>query len=103
MVIKDPKKYFYARNGAILKDLDDLLNFVRNSDGDSLNHHFNSEKNDFASWVKEVLKKSMLSKKLEKSKSREELVSVVESELMKSRKVNKRAAISAIKKSVRNK
>lgn len=101
--VKDPKKYFYAHNGAVLKNLDDLLGFLVNSEEGSVSYHFGNGKNDFAPWVKEILKKAALSKKLIKSGSREDMISAVEGELKKSRKkVNKKAAISAIKKSVRN-
>jgi len=77
MVIRKAERYFYVCNGDVLKDLDELLNAVENMDDQSLAHHFNSEKNDFAEWVRKVLRERDLANKLKYSKTREEMAEII--------------------------
>ena len=39
--IKDPSKYFYASNGAVLKNLGELFEFLRTADDGTFEYHFN--------------------------------------------------------------
>jgi hypothetical protein len=76
-VINDPSKYFYASNGAVLKSLQELQEFLQEVDYDTFVYHVNSGRNDFANWVNDVLKKKVLSKKLRKAKNRREMISLI--------------------------
>ena len=51
----NPAHCFYMCNGTILKNLEELLNALENIDDESYRFHANNEKNDFSSWIKDVL------------------------------------------------
>lgn len=97
MVINNSQHYFYVSNGTILKDEKDLLNLLEKIDEKTLKNHFNSEKNDFASWVKEIIQDKPLAKKLEKAKTIKGLISALEKS--KPRR-DKKAIISQIKEAI---
>ena len=93
MVIKE-ENYFYVHNGSVLKSKEDLLGCLRNIDEESFDHHVNSEKNDFANWVRDILKDEKLSKKLAQSRSVDEMVSSIEETIqLKRGKIKGRKAI----------
>lgn len=77
MVIHDPNKFFYACNGAVLKSLHDLQEFLQEVDYDTFVYHVGSGKNDFAAWVGEVLRKKTLSRQLYKAKNRKQMISLI--------------------------
>jgi hypothetical protein len=96
----DSESYFYVCNGAVLKDLEDLLRELNNMDDGSFYFHVNSEKNDFYNWVNFVLQDSVLAKKMQKVKDRKKMIDVIEKRLRtlaKSVKRNKNKIISQIK------
>jgi len=71
-------EYFYASNGAVLKNKDDLLKFFKSIDEKTFHSHVNSEKNDFANWTTHVLKNETLGKKLKKLHSSTEMIAAME-------------------------
>ena len=83
--IKDPENFFYACNGEVLHDLDEMFLFIKSCNEGELAHHFNSERNDFANWTNDILKQKALSKQLEKATTREHLISVLQPKLEKGR------------------
>lgn len=99
MKIKNPENYFYASNGDVLKSLDDLLGYLKTASDGSFYHHVNSEKNDFANWIKEVLKKDSLSEEIRKMNSRGDFVKAIEAGLGLKNKAKRRkqSIISKIK------
>jgi hypothetical protein len=60
-------KVFWTRDGARLKNLEELANTLREMPGDTFSHHANAEKNDFSTWVREVMGDLTLAKHLEGS------------------------------------
>ncbi len=93
MSIKE-EHYFYVHNGAVLKSKEDLLGCLRNIDDESFNHHVNDKKNDFACWVRDILKDKKLSDNLFGTKSREEMVDLIESTIqLKRGKIKGRKAV----------
>jgi len=98
--------YFYVNNGEILKNLNDLLECIKIIDPTTFSHHFNSEKNDFYNWTRDVLKDTVLAKQLLKSKTREEMIKSIEQRLIKKSKSsgnqNKKLKIFQIKKAITN-
>ncbi|MCF7910303.1 DUF5752 family protein [Candidatus Pacearchaeota archaeon] len=101
MVIKDPSSYFYVCDGTILKNLEDLFHLLKRIDNPSLEHHFNSEKNDFSNWTRDVLKEKALANKLDKAKTREEMILAIEKKLNTPSRVRK-SVISQIKDAIAN-
>ena len=106
--IKEPSEYFYAKNGAVLKNLGELLEFLRTVDEGTFSHHVNSEKNDFANWTQNALKEPKVAKKMYGVKTKDGLYKFVEKSLRakiekKSKKViPKKTIISKIKEAIQN-
>lgn len=74
---------FWINNGPILKNLNDLKNALLKMSEGSFKYHVNKEKNDFANWVKNVLKDSVLADKLAKTKTLKSAAKAVEDRLKK--------------------
>ena len=64
----EPHKYFYAANGTVLKDLDDLRRFLATVDERTFRHHVHERDgkrwNDFSNWVRDVFANKTLAKSL---------------------------------------
>ncbi len=58
-------KHFYGRDGRVLKNLVELYAFVKGCGDDTLRHHVDGSKNDFANWVRGVIGDEELAEKLE--------------------------------------
>ncbi len=84
--VSDPSHYFYARNGEVLKNLLELSTFLHNADDDSFDYHFNEEKNDFATWVGDTMKKKALSNRMYRAKTREQMCEFVDKEIEREQK-----------------
>jgi len=78
MVKIDEHSYFYATNGAVLKNLKDMVHFLNKSDEETFFSHVNVEKNDLASWARNVLKEKRLANKMEKTINRDDMAVLVE-------------------------
>lgn len=73
----NPENYFYVCNGSVLKNLRDLRILLENVDDGVFNYHVNESKNDFLNWIKDVIQDDMLSKNLEKCKTKNETLACV--------------------------
>lgn len=62
--------YFYVNDGAVLKNLNDMLECIRNINTETFSHHVTLEKNDFSNWTRDILKDLVLAKQLLKAKTR---------------------------------
>lgn len=74
---------FWINNGPVVKNLRELRDALLNINEESFKFHVNKEKNDFAAWVKDVLKDEPLSKRLLKVKTLKAFVKAVEDRLKK--------------------
>jgi hypothetical protein len=68
------EKNFYTYDGIRLRNLHELYYYINNSDEHAYNMHVNSEKNDFANWINDVLLFSKLAVQLREIKDREEFL-----------------------------
>jgi mannitol/fructose-specific phosphotransferase system IIA component (Ntr-type) len=73
-----PKKYFWLSNGIVIKSLYELLDALKAMEQELFEEHVNKEKNDFSNWVMHTLKNKNLAEKLEKAKTRKEMVDILE-------------------------
>lgn len=71
------EKAFHTVDGYILKNLHELYYYIHNCNDGSFNYHLNSQKNDFANWVSDVLTFPMLSAKMRAANSRIEMADVL--------------------------
>lgn len=70
-----PGQYtFYCCNGHRIWSMRDLLNELFSMNDDAFSYHFNKEKNDFRSWVRDVIGDEKLARDLDKAKNRFEAV-----------------------------
>ena len=69
---------FKLQGGYDVKNLHELAFHLAAMDDDSFNHHVNDEKNDFRSWVFNIIKDEKLADKISKSKDRRKMAQTVE-------------------------
>ncbi|MGM5484371.1 MAG: hypothetical protein ACQEP1_00685 [Nanobdellota archaeon] len=62
---------FFMSNGETISDLIDLADAFENMADDVFRHHVNSDKNDFAEWVKGVLEEENLAENLSKENDKD--------------------------------
>lgn len=65
-----PEKCFWVNNGPILKNLEELANFLPEMSDETFEHHINSEKNDFSNWINDILGDKRLANDLLSSNNR---------------------------------
>ena len=76
----NPSHCFYLCNGAILKNLDDMLNALQNIDDEVYEYHANNEKNDFCNWIKDIVGDAELAFNL-KMKSKPEAINILKARI----------------------
>lgn len=74
---------FWVNGGPILRDLRELLWALKEMPNETYFYHANDERNDFGSWIADVLNEVEFAKQLAKSKTRQEAVKTLESYLKK--------------------
>jgi hypothetical protein len=79
-----PEEYFHLNNGRAIKNLFELVNALKSMDDDTFSHHVNFQRNDFENWVRGVFNDEDLAEFLSISKTREDMIKVLESHLYKS-------------------
>ncbi|MEM4710805.1 MAG: DUF5752 family protein, partial [Candidatus Woesearchaeota archaeon] len=70
-------------NGLIASNLRELYNILSIISDDVFYYHVNSEKNDFANWIRDILKNYGLADKIYGLKTRSEILSVLKDGLQK--------------------
>ncbi len=70
--LTDSKKYFYLRTGKSLRSIAELSKSLDSIPDDVFNFHVNSERNDFASWIKDVFNESSLAAAMRKNPTRKQ-------------------------------
>ena len=63
---------FWLKTGIPIKNVVELANAFEQMEHDTYYHHANEQKNDFSSWVKEVLDEKTLARDLQTAKSKQE-------------------------------
>ena len=71
------KEYFWFHNGKSVKSVEELIIELKQIKDDVFNHHVDSERNDFSSWIKHVLKDEALAKEIEKETSKQKIISIL--------------------------
>lgn len=102
MVIKNSEQFFYANDGAVLKSVQEMLDWMKSTSNETFGRHINLEKNDFVPWIAVILKDKTLAKKIEGTNSREDIIEAVEERLSKKnrKKSTKKTLISQIKEAI---
>ncbi|NQV09340.1 FAD-dependent oxidoreductase [Candidatus Woesearchaeota archaeon] len=69
---------FYTKDGKVLKDISGLIKELKSMSYNSFNHHVNQEKNDFANWIRDIIKEEKLANSISKSHSKKEILEILE-------------------------
>ncbi len=72
---------FWLNDGRVLKNLNELYNSFYDMPEEVFRHHVTKDKNDFANWVRDVLKDDLLADYLEKAKTSEEAILAIENRI----------------------
>ena len=70
-------KVFYLNGGGVLNNLCELRDALKGMNSVVFRHHVNPDRNDFANWVKDVMKKKAVASQLAKAKSKKQALVVV--------------------------
>ncbi|RME53573.1 hypothetical protein D6783_01765 [Candidatus Woesearchaeota archaeon] len=76
MMIPDDQK-FYFRHGKTAASLEELLQIIEGLDEHDFVHHVHEGRNDFANWVRHVLRNEDVARQLEQAHSKEQVLSVL--------------------------
>ncbi len=70
-------QYFYIHNGPTLKNLYDLEYYLGTMTDNQFSYHTTDGRNDFASWVRDVLREGELASELEGTRERKEMYDIL--------------------------
>ena len=70
-------KVFWSNDGRIFKNMRELSDGLANMTEETYVYHVNAEKNDFANWVRDVIRDSDLAKNISKATNRTQAAKVV--------------------------
>ena len=82
----NPEQCFWVNNGPVLKNLDELSKALAEMNKDSFKHHVNKEKNDFSSWVKDILGDQKLAGDIAKETSKSGIAAKVKQRIKQLKK-----------------
>ncbi len=60
-------KVFWCHDGGVVKNLEELFNALRKMSGDTYHYHASRKKNDFSSWIRDVIGDAALAGELVKT------------------------------------
>ena len=73
-----PKHHFILKGGHIIKNMKELKEAIKFMDKDTFRYHVTKNKNDFAEWVKNIIKDKELSDRMKKSVNKEHILTELE-------------------------
>ncbi len=82
-----PEQCFWVNNGPVLKNLDELYKALSEMGKDAFKHHVNREKNDFSSWVRDILGDQKLAEGIAKAASKSAIAAKVKQRLQQLKKI----------------
>ena len=74
-------KVFWCHDGRVVRNMAELANALKEMPNDVFEYHLNSEKNDFSTWVREVIGDTALSGQLSRVASQATALKKVEMRL----------------------
>ncbi|RKX83359.1 MAG: hypothetical protein DRP57_08055 [Spirochaetes bacterium] len=73
----NPNFVFWLCDGTTLKNLSELLEALKVMSRETFIYHVNSEKNDFAKWIEDVIKDEKLARDLRKVKTKRDTIKIL--------------------------
>ncbi|MBW2995615.1 hypothetical protein KY312_04640 [Candidatus Woesearchaeota archaeon] len=86
----EPQHYFQAKDGTIVKNLIGLAEAIELMDMPTFNHHVSDGRNDFASWVNDIIGDTELGKQLKPLKNKERIIGKIEERVNEIRRLERR-------------
>lgn len=86
----EPQHYFYAKDGTVVKSLVDLARTMELMDDSSFKHHIADGRNDFASWINDIIKDKKLANEIKPLKSRESMLQKIEERVNQLRRLERK-------------
>ena len=77
------EKHFYLNSGKKLGNISDLIEALQSIDEPTFRYHVDSEKNDFAAWVRDCFENNSLADEISRLQTKEEILKQVQKELFK--------------------
>lgn len=77
----NPEHSFVLKTGKTIKSLEDLLSQLKKMDQETFSHHVNDTKNDFASWINDIIKDKTLADSLGLIIKKNEIVNTVKNRI----------------------
>ncbi len=74
-------KVFWCHDGRVVKNMAELGNALKEMTNDTFEYHLNSERNDFSTWVRDVIGDTTLAGQLERVASQATALKRVEMRL----------------------
>ena len=73
-----PENYFRLNNGKPIKNLNELLDALKDIDDETFYHHVSESRNDFYEWIKNIIKDQYLADMIKALKDKTEIRNVIE-------------------------
>lgn len=64
--VLDPSFAFWLTNGTIVRNIYELVSAIESCNNNTFKYHVNKEKNDFYSWILDILGDDVLAKRIKK-------------------------------------
>ena len=71
-------KYFYAKDGRIIRNLEELAEEIQYFDDETFYHHVSHERNDFANWIRDALEIKELADLVATKTNKQDILSLLE-------------------------
>lgn len=71
--VREPTQRFFVHGGGELASLDDLFTELQTMEAHTFAHHVNEERNDFATWVRDVFGDRHLARHIELANDKDKL------------------------------
>ncbi|MEM4710973.1 MAG: hypothetical protein QXL18_03440 [Candidatus Woesearchaeota archaeon] len=84
------EKEFIFHDGSRARNIEELLQKIKSLSPEEFSGFVNSSKNDFANWIEQVLLMENLGKKLRRTNSMKKTVRLIEKQIRKEKKKNKK-------------
>ncbi len=75
--VTNPDQYFYLHGGGSLRSIEELFAELQTMDQTTFRHHVNQQRNDFASWVRDVMDDRFLAKNIELTQDRDQMLKLL--------------------------
>lgn len=79
--VRAPEELFIASDGRIIRNLWELLDFVKSAKEEAFAHHVNEFRNDIAAWVEDIVLDTELSDRIRHTTNQAEMHKLIEKRL----------------------